>query len=226
MICAGTVCGLLPTKAMGFRFLLGLTTATLILVGVHSANCAALARSSEGSELFATSPAIGWNNEASGPSNFQELSATGGGGSSFQFAAIPSNDIRLTGYQSTTLAAAPGSTVTLDLQNFLLSGHSTLNLFGDATASFVINVAGKFSLAQSGKILLAGGLQWNRVFFNVLGTGSVITLSGNSILSGQLTASQRIVRLSGHALVYGSLSARQVLLRQSAQVVLPPIVSQ
>ena len=159
-------------------------------------------------------------------SNFQEISGTGAGGSNFRFAASVTNDIRFTGYQSSNLAVAPGSTLTLNLQNFVLSWHSTLSLFGDATASFVINVAGKFSLAQSSKILLSGGLQWDHVFFNVLGTGTVTTLSGKSILSGQLIASQRIVRLSSHALVYGSVSARQVLLRQSAQIILPPVVSE
>jgi hypothetical protein len=136
------------------------------------------------------------------------------------------NDIRLSNYQNRTISSAPGLTVTLNLQNFRLIGHSTLTLLGDATATFIINVTNQFSLAQSAKVLLSGGLQWNHVFFNVLGRGPAFSLGGNSVLSGTLTAAQRKVYLNGHAIVYGAVFARQLVVRQAAQIVPLPIVSQ
>jgi len=152
------------------------------------------------------------------------LSGGGSNGLTLGAAQSSSNEIRLRGYQQSVIASAPGSTVTLDLQNIVLSGHSTLTLLGDATATFVLNVTNQFSLAQSAKIVLSGGLQWNQVFFNVLGTGNV-SIAGKSALFGTLTAPQRTVRLAGHALVYGTISAQRVIFRQAAQVITPPIVS-
>lgn len=146
--------------------------------------------------------------------------AEGSGSSALSFP-----DIRLTGYQSQTVASAPGSTVTLNLQNFTLSGHSTLTLLGDATSTFIINVTNQFSLTQSAKVLLSGGLQWDHVFFNVLGPGATVILSGKSILVGSLTASERKVRLDGSAMIYGAVAGRQVVIRQGAQIIPLPVVS-
>jgi hypothetical protein len=145
-------------------------------------------------------------------------------GLSFSYAG--SNDIWLSGYQQKVVASPPGSTITLNLQNFVLTGHSTLSLAGDATSTFIINVANQFSLSQRSRIVLSGGLQWNQVFFNILGTGSTVSLSGRSGLFGILTASQRKVRMTGHALVYGGVFASRVVLRQAAQIATSPTVSE
>jgi hypothetical protein len=134
--------------------------------------------------------------------------------------------ILLSGHQTQIVSSAPGSTVTLNLQNFILSGHSTLTLLGDATTTFVINVTNQFSLVQNAKVLLSGGLQWSHVFFNVLGTGSSVWLGGKSRLFGTLTANQRTVRLNGHSIVYGAVLAQGLLIRQAAQIIPLPIVSQ
>ena len=136
------------------------------------------------------------------------------------------NDIRLSGYQNFSLTGAPGSTVSLDLQNFILSGHSTLSLLGSSTTTFIFNVSKQFSLPQSGRIVLSGDVQWNHVFFNVLGSGSAVSLSGKSGLFGILTASQRTVRMNGHAIVYGRAFASKLIIRQAAQIIAPPIVSE
>jgi len=137
-----------------------------------------------------------------------------------------SSDISLSGYQTKTLSCPPGQTITFNLQTFALTGHSTLTLFGDSTATFIFNVTQQFSLAGSGRIVLSGGIQWNHVLFNVLGTGSPITLSGKSSLIGTLTATQRTVKLSGHAIVYGKALTQKVVFRQAAQIITPPVVSQ
>jgi hypothetical protein len=147
-----------------------------------------------------------------------------GGTTAFNFAT--SNDIRLSGYQNKTFTSPPGSTITVNLQNFVLSGHSSLSLVGSAISTFIINVTGQFSLSGSAQIVLSGGVQWNHVFFNVLGTGSAVSLSGKSGLVGTLTASQRIVRLTDHAIVYGQIFANRLVIRQAARVINPPPVSQ
>lgn len=173
----------------------------------------------------------GWHfntglNEASGaPAGFPDFVATDELSQANVNLAPAPNDIRLSGYQSQTIASPPGSTVTVNLQNFALSGHSTLTLLGDATSTFIINVTNQFSLTQSAKVLLSGGLQWNHVFFNILGAGPVISLGGKSILVGTLTASQRKLVLNGHAHLYGLVSAQRTVIRQAAQIVTPPIVS-
>ena len=137
-----------------------------------------------------------------------------------------SNDIRLSGYQTKTFTSAPGSSVTVGLQNFALAGHSTLSLVGDEASIFMINVTKQFSLADSAKIVLSGGVQWNHVFFNVLGKGHAISIAGKSSLSGILAGSMRLVQLRGKAVVYGQVFAGKLVSRQAAQVITPPIVSQ
>lgn len=123
------------------------------------------------------------------------------------------------------VSGAPGETVTLDLRNFVLQRNDTFTLQGTSTTTFVINVSGKFSLLNNARIVLAGGVQWNNVFFNVLGRGSVVVLTDQSILHGALTASKRTVRLEENAIVYGKVFAKKVLISGAAQIVLPPVVS-
>ena len=137
-----------------------------------------------------------------------------------------SSNISLSGYQTKTLSSPPGQTITFNLQNFTLTSHSTLTLFGDSTGTFILNVTQQFSLAGKGRIVLSGGIQWNHVFFNVLGNGSTVSLNGKIALSGTLTASQRTVRMTGPAIVYGKVFARQLIIRQAAQIITPPVVSQ
>lgn len=146
-------------------------------------------------------------------------------GSSFAFSTSTSSDIRLSGFQTQTLSCPPGETVTFNLQNFVLTGHSTLTLSGDATGTFIFNVTKQFSLTHSARIVLSGGIQWNQVFFNVLGTGPRVTLSGESHLIGTLTANQRVVRMNDHAIAYGKVFAKRIIIRQAAQIIPGSIVS-
>jgi autotransporter-associated beta strand protein len=127
--------------------------------------------------------------------------------------------------QNLTVSGAPGATVVLSLNNFIMSGSSTFTLQGTATTSFIINVNRQFSLSRSAKIILSGGVQWNNVVFNVRGKGSVVTLSGRSRLTGILNASQRTVGLTDYAIVYGQVNAKKLLLLESSQIIQPPVVS-
>jgi hypothetical protein len=223
----------------GLRLLLGLMGAILIALSSRLANSAPLQLASPGNLLalensepltrltnlgsdlgeFFERPNVSPQAQDISTPNETKRASTG-------FGLSTSNDIRLSGYQHSVFASPPGSTITLNLQNFLLSGHSTLSLLGDATATFIINVTNQFSLAQSSRIVLSGGIQWNHVFFNVLGTGSTVSLSGRSGLVGTLTASQQIVRMGGHAIVYGQVFANRLIIRQAARVINPPPVSQ
>ena len=142
--------------------------------------------------------------------------------------SLPANaytNINLSNRQSVVINGAPGETVTLNLQNFKMSGSSTFTLQGTATTNFIINVTKQFSLSGSATIVLSGGVQWNHVFFNVLGKGSDVTLSGHSSLTGIITAKQRTVKLSDHSIVRGEVIANKVVLSGNGQIIQPPVVS-
>jgi hypothetical protein len=138
---------------------------------------------------------------------------------------LGSSSISLRGNQSSSIVGAPGETVTLDIRNFVLTGHSTLTLQGTATTSFIINVTKQFSLSGRSRIILSGGLRWDHVFFNVLRRGSVVSLSGNAQLYGTLTALQRTVKMGGHSVVYGAVTAKRILLTGAARIIPPSIAS-
>jgi len=136
-----------------------------------------------------------------------------------------SGSIILGGNQSSSIVGAPGETVTLDIRNFVLTRHSTLTLQGTATTSFIINVTKQFSLSGRSRIILSGGLRWDHVFFNVLGRGSVVSLSGHAQLYGTLTALQRTVKMNDHSVVYGAVTAKRILVTDAARITPPPIAS-
>jgi hypothetical protein len=136
-----------------------------------------------------------------------------------------SGSISLRGNQDSFIVGAPGEMVTLDIRNFALTGHSTLTLQGTATTSFIINVTKQFSLSGSTRIILSGGLRWDHVFFNVLGRGGAVFLSGRAQLYGTLTARERTVQLRGQSIVFGNVVAKRVLLSGAAQIIPLPFAS-
>jgi Ice-binding-like len=222
-----------PKNFCRSKFLLGLSASILIGIGTTSAK--SISFQIQSSESDATAGDNDAFDAATGAAQF--FLGTTGSESVPEFLAaqqtnnigfaLPSSDsLRLFGHRTQTISSAPGSTVTLDLQTFALRGHSTLTLLGDTTSTFIINVTKQFSLAGNAKVVLSGGLQWNQVFFNVLGTGTTVSLGGKSILFGTLIANQRTVKLNGHASVYGAVFARQLVVHQAAQITAPPVVSQ
>jgi len=142
-----------------------------------------------------------------------------------QSAAVLPDDLRLSKNDTLTLTGAPGETVTLNLGDFTMKGRSTLTLEGTATTTFIINVTRQFSLTGSARVVLSGGLQWNQVFFNVLGPGTRVSLSGHTSLFGTITAPERTVLLSGQAIVYGKVFANKITIRNRAQIITPPVTS-
>jgi Ice-binding-like len=138
------------------------------------------------------------------------------------------NNITLTDHQNLTIFAQgdrPGNSTVLNLQNFSLTGGSTLTLQGTASSQFIINVTKQFSLTSSSRIVLNGGVQWDDVLFNVRGGGSNVTIDGTSLLQGVLMANNRTVRISGGSAVYGEVIGGKVQLTGGSVVIRPPISS-
>ncbi|HJT81284.1 MAG TPA: ice-binding family protein [Chthoniobacterales bacterium] len=129
-------------------------------------------------------------------------------------------NINLSGKQNLTLSGAPGQTVVLKLNDFKISS-GTLTLQGTATTNFVLNVTKSFSLTNHAQIILSGGVVAQNVLFNVRGTGTDVTMSGESVLRGYILANQRTVSNSGKSIVRGGIWANQVKLSGGAQVVSP-----
>lgn len=122
------------------------------------------------------------------------------------------------------LTAAPGECVVLRLTDFVLTS-GTLTLTGSANSAFIINVTGQFSLSNHSNIILAGGITWDSVLFNVRGSGSTVSLSGQSTLNGILMANNRTVNLSGGSTVNGEVIANSVSMSGGSRVVRPPVAS-
>ncbi len=135
------------------------------------------------------------------------------------------SEIDLEQGQNLTLSGAPGETVVLNLRNFQMSGNSTLTLQGAPNTTFIINVRNQFSLVDYASIVLAGGVDWNDVLFNVRGKVGDVRLSGNARLQGILLANRRSVRLSDQAVIRGEVIADSILIQDAGQIDHPPIVS-
>jgi choice-of-anchor A domain-containing protein len=116
--------------------------------------------------------------------------------------------------QSITLAAGANTRVVLRLTDFVMSA-GTFTLQGTATTTFLINIAGKFSLSNA-QIILAG-IPAANVLFNIHGQGQQLTLN-NSQLSGYLLALGRRVTVNGTT-IHGRLFADQVNINAGAHII-------
>jgi hypothetical protein len=83
----------------------------------------------------------------------------------------------------------------------------------------------QFSLTSQAEIALSGGVTWDNVLFNVRGTGTTVTMDGQSTLRGVLIANNHTASNSGGSLVYGEVVADKIRLAGSAQIIDPPINS-
>ena len=122
--------------------------------------------------------------------------------------------------QSLTLAPWPtmdSTPIVLHLTNFVMNG-GTFSLTGTAATMYIIDISGKFSLSGNAQILLSGVLP-SHVLFNIYGTGSMVSISGSSLMNGILLAMRRSVTVSGTGRINGRLFADEVNLNTGAQVI-------
>lgn len=138
--------------------------------------------------------------------------------------STPDSNLVLKGNDELTLTGAPGETVVLNLNRFVLRDNAILTLQGSATTSFIINVSRKFSLSGNAQVIATGGLDVANIAFNAQGSGKV-SLKGNARLEGILFALQRTVVLRDHSVLYGRVFAKKLKVKNAATIVEPPIVS-
>lgn len=126
--------------------------------------------------------------------------------------------------RNTSLTLSGSGRVVLKLTDFALSSSAILTLQGTATTEYVINVSRSFSLANTSKVMLSGGITYDNVVFNVRGTG-VATLSDSSIFNGILLAPKRNLTMTTAALVNGGVVANKVTMSGSTKIKKPKKVS-
>jgi len=125
-------------------------------------------------------------------------------------------------HQDLTLTAS-GNTV-FDLRNLVING-GTLTLEATAGTEITINVENRFSLLNSAKIVLSGGLEAADVTFNIIGRGSAAKIRWDSMLTGSINAFKRTVRVSEDSLVTGWVYAKRTRLLTGGRIIPPNVVS-
>jgi hypothetical protein len=114
-------------------------------------------------------------------------------------------------------------------RNLLLLAIAVPLCFGglNAKANLLTDtiVSNQFSLTGQAKIVLSGAVAWDDVLFNVVGNGSDVKVSGQSILNGVLMANNRTVDLSAGAIVNGEVVANKIKLSGSSVINHPPVIS-
>ena len=125
-----------------------------------------------------------------------------------------------------------GGKYVMNLSSFVMGGGNnanggTLTLKGAAGSAFVLNISGAFNFGGQAKILLTGGLTVSDVLFNVTGSNSTFSISGDALFNGTLLAynssgAQRTLTITGHnTQINGELLANRILLQSGAHVKKP-----
>ena len=128
-------------------------------------------------------------------------------------------------YNFTTINTSQNMTITgtghvvLKLTDFVLTGNATLTLQGTAATTFVFNITKQFSLSDSAKVVLSGGITASNVVYNVRNTGSDATVGGTASLQGILLANYRNVALSSSSITRGEVVGNKVTISGQAQLI-------
>jgi hypothetical protein len=123
-------------------------------------------------------------------------------------------------HSSLTITGGASEKIVLRLTDFVLMNNSIFTLSGTATTSFIIDVTGAFSLRSNSHISLVN-VPASNVLFNILGTGSTVSLRGESTMAGILLALNRNVRIRGGSQVVGTVIANQVKITKHSSVLTP-----
>jgi hypothetical protein len=126
-----------------------------------------------------------------------------------------SGSITLTSGQSVTIKALTNlSENVLDISSLsLTNGTLTFDDNGFTNAKFIVNITGAFSVASSGalKSLIQGinGASADDIIFNIEGTGSTVSITGNSTnqVIGTILAPKRGVSVGGGGSLTGAIIA-------------------
>jgi choice-of-anchor A domain-containing protein len=145
--------------------------------------------------------------------------------SAFSMAAparlYPLRTIRL---KNRNLSITGSGQTTLNLRNLVLRG-GTLTLRGTAETTFIINVRNQFSLLNSAKIVLTGGVDPSDVLFNIIGTGQPVTIGQRSSVAGSIVSIQRMVGLASKSEVVGEVIAKKIHISGGSQIIHLPVAS-
>jgi uncharacterized protein YjiK len=97
--------------------------------------------------------------------------------------------------------------------------EETLTLVGDASSTFIINLADKLKLKNGSSIVLQGGLSPAKVFFNVLGTSESVIESG-SFAVGTIIAPTANLKIKGEGsgLVGAMIGGREIKLEDGGRL--------
>ena len=115
--------------------------------------------------------------------------------------------------------------VVLHLGNFMMTG-GTFTLTGTATDAIIINLTGTLTLTGNTTFVLSGGLTWDSILFNIVGSGGDVQISGQAFMQGIILATQRRVVVNGSRGVFGEVIANRVRLTGSGRIVNPSVQSQ
>jgi hypothetical protein len=100
----------------------------------------------------------------------------------------------------------------LKLQDFFIQGR-TFTLSGTTAQSIIVNVSRDFVMNGAAQVVLAGGLQWDNVLFNVLGTGNVVSFDQD-------------VTIKSASVINGMVVGESIELASLSQIKNPAVVSQ
>ncbi len=101
-----------------------------------------------------------------------------------------------------------GDQTVVNLTSLTIGGDGNLTLNGSSTDTFIINVAGNFSISGSGGIFLSGGLTADNVTFVHQGT-STVSVGGSTTINGTILSPNGAINISGNSTYNGSLISGQ-----------------
>ena len=128
-----------------------------------------------------------------------------------------------------TISAATTITATADptvacVDNINLSGGKVITLKGAAGTSLIIRVTGVFTLSGSSKIIIdaTSALQPKNVLYDLVGSGSALTITGGGQIDGTILAPDRDVKLSVVKVNGEVISGKNITIVSGAAVKCPP----
>ena len=124
---------------------------------------------------------------------------------------------------NTTITATANPTVAC-VDNINLSGGKVITLSGASGTPLIIRVTGAFNLSGSSKLIINtnSGLQPKDVLYDLVGSGSAVTVTGGGQIDGTILAPDRDVKLSVVKVNGEVISGKNITIVSGAEVAGPP----